>query len=206
MVPLHHRVLTEPWHDEQCYDMVPSGMIDVWAFVPNLTPPIRPSEGWSLPNMSRAVNQVNGKPATDTPYYIRTYHWCFYCHNSNSPLNYNGMIATNFCTCHNSTAVVACAKVCYDMMARNRIAAKWICDPIWIAGEKSSLQWASGSLCTHVKNKLELNQGAVFPIPTRYHWLNNGAIITQSALRKKISQTIQTRLPTRARYEEFFVI
>ena len=33
------------------------------------------------------------------------------------------MIATKFCTCHDSTAVMACAKICFDLMACNLITA-----------------------------------------------------------------------------------
>ena len=53
----------------------------------------------------------------------------FFIKNSNymdisfcSNLNCTTTISTNFCTCHNSCTVVACAKVCSDLMPRNRIA------------------------------------------------------------------------------------
>ena len=41
-----------------------------------------------------------------------------------SHLDYNTVIATKFCTWHDSCAVVACAKICCDLMASNRITAR----------------------------------------------------------------------------------
>ena len=42
-------------------------------------------------------------------------------------------IATKFCTCHGSCAVVACAKVCCDLMTSNGITARRSFHRIWIA-------------------------------------------------------------------------
>ena len=56
----------------------------------------------------------------------------FFHRNSNSMeisfhshVNSNTMITTKFCTWHDSCAVVACAKNCCDLMASNRITARW---------------------------------------------------------------------------------
>ena len=55
------------------------------------------------------------------------------------------MIATKFCTWHYSCAVVACAKICCDLMANNGITASF--HRIWIAGkEKSSVKRAPDQL------------------------------------------------------------
>ena len=47
------------------------------------------------------------------------------------------MIATKFCTWHDSCAVVACAKVCSNNVALNGITTKWIVPEILIVSEKS---------------------------------------------------------------------
>ena len=55
----------------------------------------------------------------------------FYHHNSNSMkilfythLNSINVITTNFCTCHDSCAVMACAKLCCYLMSSNWITAR----------------------------------------------------------------------------------
>ena len=50
-------------------------------------------------------------------------------------LDSNIVIATNFCTWHDSCAVVACANFCCDLMASNRITARQSFHRIWIAGK-----------------------------------------------------------------------
>ena len=47
------------------------------------------------------------------------------------------VIATKFCTWHDSYAVVACAKCCCDMITTNWITAKWILHWIWIVIKKN---------------------------------------------------------------------
>ena len=61
-----------------------------------------------------------------------------------SHLNSNTVIATKFCTWHDSCAVVACAKICCDLMASDRIRARQSFHRIWIAGKKSLVKWAPG--------------------------------------------------------------
>ena len=53
-----------------------------------------------------------------------------------SHLDSNKVIATKFCTWHDSCAVVACAKVCCDLMASNGITARRSFHRIWITGKK----------------------------------------------------------------------
>ena len=54
------------------------------------------------------------------------------CHNSIA----GHQIATNFCTCHDSTAVVPCAKFCSDHCIRIEMRANRNSHRIWIAMEK----------------------------------------------------------------------
>ena len=63
-----------------------------------------------------------------------------YCCNS---IN-DQQVATNFCTCHDSTAVMACAKICSNHFIRNYISTKWKFHQIWIVAEKSRLKWSLG--------------------------------------------------------------
>ena len=49
----------------------------------------------------------------------------------------NTVIATKFCTWHDSCAVVACAKICCDLFASSGITARRSFHRIWIAGKKS---------------------------------------------------------------------
>ena len=59
-----------------------------------------------------------------------------------SHLYSNAVIAAKFCTWHDSCAVVACAKICCDLMASNRVIAKRNFHRIWIAGKKPLLKRA----------------------------------------------------------------
>ena len=54
-----------------------------------------------------------------------------------SHLDSNTVIATKFCTWHDSCAVMACAKICCDLMSGNGITARPSFYRIWIAGKKS---------------------------------------------------------------------
>ena len=63
-----------------------------------------------------------------------------------SHLNSNTVIATKFCTWHDSCAVVACAKICCDLMASNGITARRNFHRIWIAGKKSLVKRAPGPI------------------------------------------------------------
>ena len=77
------------------------------------------------------------------------FHWRIFHRNSNSMeisfhshLDSNTVIATKFCTWHDSCAVVACAKLCCDLMASNGIMARRSFHRIWIAGKKTLVKRA----------------------------------------------------------------
>ena len=50
-------------------------------------------------------------------------------------------MATNICTCHDSLAVMACAKYCSDYYVKISIRAKWIIHQFWIVVYKSVVRW-----------------------------------------------------------------
>ena len=58
-----------------------------------------------------------------------------------SHLDSNTVIATKFCTWHDSCAVVACAKICCDLIASN-VITRWSFHRIWNAGKKSLVKRA----------------------------------------------------------------
>ena len=78
-----------------------------------------------------------------------------------SHLDSNTVIATKLCTWHDSCAVVACAKICCDLMASNGIMARQSLHRIWIAGKKPLVKWAPdlcrhmGSVNIHLNTKLD---------------------------------------------------
>ena len=55
--------------------------------------------------------------------------------------NYNHLITTKFCTCHDSIAVVACAKFCSNIRSRNEATMKWIFYQIWFWRGKLLVKW-----------------------------------------------------------------
>ena len=71
-----------------------------------------------LPNLLYIYTYSHGGP----------FHKRFYHPNSNSTeipfgshRNYDELIGTNFGTCHDCCAVMACAKICSDITGRNEI-------------------------------------------------------------------------------------
>ena len=62
------------------------------------------------------------------------------CHNSVA----RHQIATNFCTNHDSTAVVPCTKFCSDHYIRIKVSVKRNFHRIWIAMEKPLMKRAPG--------------------------------------------------------------
>ena len=79
------------------------------------------------------------------------FHQRFFAHNSNSMETltcHNSVaghqIATNFCTCHDSTAVVPCTKLCGDHCIRIELIVKRNFHRIWIAMEKLFVKRAPG--------------------------------------------------------------
>ena len=77
------------------------------------------------------------------------FHKRFFHHNSNlmeislsSNSITDGHIATKFGTCHDSPAVVLCAKCCSDHFISFWMRAKWNFHHIWIVMEKLLVKWA----------------------------------------------------------------
>ena len=59
------------------------------------------------------------------------------CFSIFSHSNTDAVIATKFCICHDSSAVVTCAKFCSDPIFRNWIISNCDCDWYWIVDQKS---------------------------------------------------------------------
>ena len=59
-----------------------------------------------------------------------------------SRFDLNTVTATKFCTWHDSCAVVACAKICCDLMADSGITPRRIFHRIWIAGKQPLVKLA----------------------------------------------------------------
>ena len=101
-----------------------------------------------------------------------------------SHLDSNTVIAAKFCTWHDSCAVVACAKICCDLMATNEITARQSFHRIWIAGKKSLVKRAPGPD----------NEGNLLPV-RRHRWMKGlkiwwtGAILQQIKIDKKVNLT-----------------
>ena len=57
---------------------------------------------------------------------------------------FNSVITTKFCTCHDSTAVMACAKFCSDLIPRDGMTAKLDIHFIWILRQISRVAWTLG--------------------------------------------------------------
>ena len=75
--------------------------------------------------------------------------WTIFHHNENSMKNFfqcNSIagyhIATKFCTCCDSTAVMACAKFHNDHLTTIWMRAEWNFHQIWIPMENLFLKWA----------------------------------------------------------------
>ena len=75
----------------------------------------------------------------------------------------NWMIATIF-TWHDSCAVMACAKICRDLMASNGITARRIFHRIWIAGKKWLVKRAPRPLCGQCISRHDTDP-LEYPIP-----------------------------------------
>ena len=81
-------------------------------------------------------------------------HWWFFKHtlhifnwnNIICDLNQSCMIAIIFCTCHNSSAVVTCAKICSNYWNMVSIRAKGNNFSGWIMSAKYSVKWSCGDV------------------------------------------------------------
>ena len=65
--------------------------------------------------------------------------WCLFL---------SGVIATKFYTCHGSCAVEACAKICCNLMSRNRIIVTLSFYQIWSLGKNSAVKWIASLVYT----------------------------------------------------------
>ena len=81
-----------------------------------------------------------------------------------SHLDSNTVIATKFCTWHDSCAVVACAKNCCDPMASNGVMARQSFHRIWIAGEQPLVKRAPGWLHSSLRGTIYLFHMLLFPV------------------------------------------
>ena len=80
-----------------------------------------------------------------------SFHWCFFARHSNSMetsswchSNAGHEIATNFCTCHDNTAVVPCTKFCSYLHIRIEVRVKQNFNRIWIAMENPLVKRGPG--------------------------------------------------------------
>ena len=82
-------------------------------------------------------------------------------------------IATTFGTCHDSTAVVPCAKYCSDHFISIWMRAKWNFHHIWNVMEKLLVKWAPGhnwSIAKHNITQRRINCGCHDDVITWKHF------------------------------------
>ena len=89
------------------------------------------------------------------------------CHNSVA----GHQIATHFCTCHDSTAVVPCTKFCSDHCIRIEVRANRNSHRIWIAMEKPLVKRAPGHLCWTRKSTVTWDPNSSWSLPTSFSLL-----------------------------------
>ena len=77
----------------------------------------------------------------------------------------NRVIATKFCTWHDSCAVVACAKICRDLMASSGITARRSFHRIWIAGKKTLVKRAPGPISLRIFILIQILWTFCYSIP-----------------------------------------
>ena len=90
--------------------------------------------------------------------------WKFLFH---SHLDFNTVIATNFCTWHDSCAVVAYAKFCCELMTNNIITARRRFHRIWIAGNKPLLKQVPALVPIPPRPPIPTPDQSVHPCPYR---------------------------------------
>ena len=76
-------------------------------------------------------------------------------------------IATKFGTCHDSPAVVPCAKYCSDHFISIWMGAKWNFHHIWIVMDKLLVKWAPGPVQLLYSKHFP---GSCFPMDLYYLW------------------------------------
>ena len=133
------------------------------------------------------------------------FHYRFFHHNSNLieiSFSFNSItgdhIATKFGTCHDSPAVVPCAKYCSDHFISIGMRAKWNFHHIWIVMEKLLVKWAPDSFyrqphlseaCCHSGAKTALLH-APWQIPHQWalkgHFVKHLSAVCQAAYQGKL--------------------
>ena len=93
------------------------------------------------------------KPITQTFFSIVIQIWWKTCH-------FGRQIVTKFCTCHDSTAVLACAKFCNDYVVKIKARAKWTFHWILIVMEKILRSW--NGLLNQMANILQMTFSNAF--------------------------------------------
>ena len=67
-------------------------------------------------------------------------------HSALNQINFNQFITAKLYTCHDSTAVIPCTKICSDFIASILITTMWIRHCISIVSEKLIVKWTPGHL------------------------------------------------------------
>ena len=155
----------------------------------------------------------NGGTAVQVPFLPTTardtFYWRYFHLNSNftassidSHPNSDTEIATIFCTWHDSSAVVPCAKHCSDMITRNRVTRKQIFPQIWIRMkilEYNGPQQQYSSRVPHCFNSTtqgtSLSQHTLLQQPVAdFHWFCG----TSSSYWYCCGNTVQSKMATTA--------
>ena len=116
-------------------------------------------------NALRSSSAEHKNKASETVSSWGPFHQCFFHLNSklvgvsfHHQLHLNKVIATKFCTWHDSSVVMASPKVYCDLLLSDDITARWSFHRIWIASKKKC-EWNGplffiiyGSFC-HVRNE-----------------------------------------------------
>ena len=79
---------------------------------------------------------------TRAPFHGRLFHRNLNSMEISFRSHFDTVIVTKFCTCHDSYAVVSCARICCDLMASNGITERRNFHWIWIVGKKSLVKRA----------------------------------------------------------------
>ena len=95
------------------------------------------------------------------------------------------MIATKFCTWHDSCAVVACAKFCCDLMASKGITASRNFHWIWIADKKSLVKRAPAYI---------LSEQLVVTIIATLRWASCGPVPGPQDAQRRVAIIVTKQL------------
>ena len=116
-------------------------------------------------------------------------------------------IATTFGTCHDSTAVVPCAKYCSDHFISIWMRAKWNFHHIWNVMEKLLVKWAPAQHTTHPHHSsLERWMSSMFVSARADSSIKTAYILkitshARCCVAAKTSATTQSRFNTNSGYQ-----